>query len=45
MGRRAQAELRKSMAAYVQRMSEGRFPKSRSLAPKCAAWCKAEIDD
>jgi prophage regulatory protein len=28
-----------------QRMSEGRFPKSRSLGPKCAVWVEAEIDE
>ncbi|WP_422794998.1 helix-turn-helix transcriptional regulator [Sphingobium mellinum] len=27
-----------------QRMSEGRFPKSRSLGPKCAVWIESEID-
>lgn len=35
--------LRRS--AIYQRMSEGRFPKSRSLGPKCAVWVEAEIDD
>ncbi len=34
--------LRRS--AIYQRMSEGRFPKSRSLGPKCAVWVEAEID-
>ena len=34
--------LRRS--AIYQRMSEGRFPKSRSLGPKCAVWIEAEID-
>jgi prophage regulatory protein len=34
--------LRRS--AIYQRMSEGRFPKSRSLGPKCAVWLEAEIN-
>lgn len=34
--------LRRS--AIYQRMSEGSFPKSRSLGPKCAVWIEAEID-
>ena len=34
--------LRRS--AIYQRMSEGRFPKSRALGPKCAVWIEAEID-
>ena len=34
--------LRRS--AIYQRMCEGRFPKSRSLGPKCAVWIEAEID-
>ena len=32
-------------SALYQRMTEGRFPKSRSLGPKCAVWVEAEIDD
>ena len=32
-------------SAIYQRMSEGRFPKSRSLGPKCAVWVEAEIND
>lgn len=32
-------------SAIYQRMSEGKFPKSRSLGPKCAVWVEAEIDD
>ena len=32
-------------SAIYQRMSEGRFPRSRSLGPKCAVWVEAEIDD
>lgn len=39
----ARVGLRRS--AIYQRMSEGRFPKSRSLGPKCAVWVEAEIDD
>lgn len=31
-------------SAIYQRISEGRFPKSRSLGPKCAVWVEAEID-
>ncbi|MAC12859.1 MAG: transcriptional regulator [Sphingorhabdus sp.] len=34
--------LRRS--AIYQRMSEGRFPKSRSLGPKCSVWVEAEIE-
>lgn len=32
-------------SAIYQRMSEGRFPKSRSLGGKCTVWVEAEIDD
>lgn len=32
-------------SAIYQRMSEGRFPKSRSLGPKCAVWVEVEIDE
>ena len=32
-------------SAIYQRMSEGRFPKSRSLGPKCAVWIESESDD
>jgi len=31
-------------SAIYHRMSEGRFPRSRSLGPKCAVWVEAEID-
>lgn len=31
-------------SAIYQRMSEGRFPKSRSLGPKCAVWVESEIN-
>lgn len=39
---RARVGLRRS--AIYQRMSEGRFPGSRSLGPKCAVWVEAEIE-
>lgn len=26
-------------------LSDGRFPRSRSLGPKCVVWVEAEIDD
>jgi prophage regulatory protein len=32
-------------SAIYRRMSDGRFPKSRSLGPKCTVWIEAEIDD
>lgn len=35
--------LRRS--AIYQRMGEGRFPKCRSLGPKCSVWVEAEIND
>ena len=31
-------------SAIYQRMSEGKFPKSRSLGPKCAVWVESEIE-
>ena len=31
-------------SAIYQRMSEGRFPKSRSLGPKCAVWVGSEVE-
>ena len=31
-------------SSIYQRMSDGRFPKSRSLGSKCAVWVEAEID-
>lgn len=31
-------------SSIYQRMSEGRFPKSRSLGPKYAVWVESEID-
>ena len=31
-------------STIYQRMSEGRFPKSRCLGQKCAVWVEAEID-
>lgn len=39
----ARVGLRRS--AIYQRMGEGRFPRSRSLGPKCAVWVEAEIDE
>lgn len=39
----ARVGLRRS--AIYQRMSDGRFPKSRSLGPKCTVWIESEIDD
>lgn len=33
-----------SRSAVYKRMSDGRFPKSRSLGPKCAVWVEAEIE-
>jgi prophage regulatory protein len=38
----ARVGLRRS--AIYQRMSEGRFPKCRSLGPKCSVWVEAEIN-
>lgn len=35
--------LRRS--AIYQRMSEGRFPRSRSLGPKCTVWVEAEVEE
>lgn len=32
-------------SAIYQRMSEGRFPKSRSLGAKCAVWVESEIEE
>ena len=32
-------------STIYQRMSEGRFPKSRSLGPKCAVWVEREIEE
>ena len=34
--------LRRS--AIYQRMNEGRFPRCRSLGPKCSVWVEAEIN-
>lgn len=35
--------LRRS--AIYQRMSEGRFPKCRTLGARCSVWVEAEIND
>lgn len=32
-------------SAIYQRMSVGRFPRSRSLGPKCAVWVESEIEN
>lgn len=32
-------------SAIYQRMTDGRFPRSRSLGPKCTVWIESEIDD
>lgn len=34
-----------SRASIYKRMSEGRFPKSRSLGSRCAVWIESEIDN
>lgn len=31
-------------SAIYQRMTDGRFPRSRSLGPKCTVWIESEID-
>lgn len=38
----ARVGLRRS--AIYQRMSEGRFPKCRSLGPKCSVWVETEVN-
>ncbi len=32
-------------SAIYQRMADGRFPRSRSLGPKCSVWVESEIDE
>lgn len=32
-------------SAIYQRMSEGRFPKARSLGVRCTVWIESEIDN
>lgn len=32
-------------SAIYQRMSDGRFPRSRSLGPKCTVWVESEIEN
>lgn len=32
-------------SAIYQRMTDGRFPRSRSLGPKCTVWVESEIDE
>lgn len=39
----ARVGLRRS--AIYQRMRDGRFPRSRSLGPKCAVWVESEINE
>ncbi|MBY0383268.1 MAG: AlpA family transcriptional regulator [Xanthobacteraceae bacterium] len=31
-------------SSIYQRMAEGRFPKGRSLGPRCVVWVEAEIE-
>ena len=31
-------------SSIYHRMSEGRFPKGRSLGPRCVVWVESEID-
>lgn len=31
-------------SAIYQRMTDGRFPRSRSLGPKCTVWIESEVD-
>lgn len=31
-------------SAIYQRMSEGRFPRNRSLGSKCSVWVEAEVN-
>lgn len=35
--------LRRS--SIYRKMEEGKFPRSRSIGPKCAVWIEAEIDE
>lgn len=39
----ARVGIKRSMIYRL--MGEGRFPKSRSLGPKCAVWVEAEVDE
>lgn len=32
-------------SAIYQRMSEGRFPRSRSMGSRCTVWVESEIDE
>jgi prophage regulatory protein len=32
-------------STIYRKMEEGRFPRSRSISPKCAVWIEAEIDE
>lgn len=31
--------------AIYERMKRGRFPKSRSLGPRCTVWVESEVDE
>jgi prophage regulatory protein len=31
-------------SSIYQRMAEGRFPRGRSLGPRCTVWVEAEVD-
>jgi prophage regulatory protein len=33
-----------SRSSIYKKMSEGRFPRSRPLGPKCAVWVESEIE-
>ena len=39
----ARVGIKRSMIYRL--MGQGRFPRSRSLGPKCAVWVESEIDD
>jgi prophage regulatory protein len=39
----ARVGIKRSMIYRL--MGEGRFPRSRSLGPKCAVWVESEIDE
>ena len=39
----ARVGIKRSMLYRL--MGEGRFPRSRSLGPKCAVWVESEIDE
>ncbi len=39
----ARVGIKRSMIYRL--MGEGRFPRSRSLGPKCAVWVESEVDE